>query len=222
VSGAAIPRYSIYFAPAVGSELAEFGRFVMSRQPIPDDHPDRIEVTSRAAHYGFHSTLKAPMELAESVTERDLLTSVEQFCQSRNSVPLTGLAPSVLDGFHALKVTESTELDQFAADVVTAFEPHRAPLTAADRARRNPDALSARQVEYLDTFGYPYVLNEFRFHMTLSYRIENAEVSSSYAAWLTDLFNDIVTEAPRIDRLAVFSQPDRDTAFTRVAEFPVN
>lgn len=62
-------------------------------------------------------------------------------------------------------------MSRLAAQVVRAFERFRAPLNEAEIARRNPEALSPRQRALLDEFGYPYVLDEFRFHMTLSARL---------------------------------------------------
>ena len=49
-----------------------------------------------------------------------------------------------------------------------AFNAYRAPLSAADRERRIKAKLSPRQIELMDQWGYPYVLDEYRFHMTLT------------------------------------------------------
>jgi len=221
VQGNTVPRYSVYFAPGDNSELAEFGRQVLQAEPLLHDHPARIKITRKAAHYGFHSTFKAPMELADGFDEGDLLQAVEHFVQTKKPVALTGLAPNVYKGFHALTLPSSTAVDEFAADVVKSFDRFRAPLSEADRARRNPERLSPRQRNYLNLFGYPHVLEDFSFHMTLSHRLENAAESASYHAWLTELFTKSVTQTPFLDQLVVFWQPDRSTAFTRLAEFPV-
>jgi len=216
------PRYALYFAPGEGSELKRFGDAVMQRTALANDHPDRLRITEKASHYGFHSTLKAPMELAQAVDADDLLQAVDAFTKTQAPIPLSGLAPEVLDGFHALRVPSGNEVDEFAASVVKTFEAFRAPLTDADRARRNPNALSPTQIQYLDQYGYPFVLDEFRFHMTLSSRITEEAISASYHQWLSALYSSLVTETPVLDRIAVFFQPNRSTDFTRLAEFPVN
>ena len=215
------PRFSIYFAPSDNSELAEFGRQVLQDEALENDYPERIKITRKAAHYGFHSTFKAPMELAEGADLNQLLQAVETFVRTKKPVALKGLGPNRIKGFHALTLPASNEVDQFAADVVTSFDHFRAPMSEADRARRNPSELSARQREYLERYGYPHVLDEFRFHMTLSHRLDNIAESNSYHTWLLDLFSKTVTETPWLDRLAIFSQPNRASAFTRIAEFPV-
>jgi len=217
-----VPRYSVYFAPAEDSELAEFGRKALQSEPLQNDHPARIEMTRKAAHYGFHATFKAPMELAAGLNETHLLDAVKSFVQTKKAVKLTGLGPQVLNGFHALMLPPCEAVDKFAADTMTSFDRFRAPLSEADRVRRNPDQLSQRQRDYLERYGYPHVLDDFHFHMTLSQQLNDSAKSASYHTWLTELYGDTITQTPWLDRLAVFWQPDRATAFTRLAEFPVN
>ncbi len=217
-----IARYAVYFVPSDDSMLGEFGAHVLQRTRCQDDHPIRLNVTKKAAHYGFHSTFKAPMELANGFTEQALLDAVQAYTRSKKRVPLTGLRPNIVNGFHALTLPHSPDVNAFAADVMRTFEPFRAPLNDADRQRRKPETLSERGRKYLETYGYPHVLEEFHFHMTLSNRIENAEESHSYHQWLSELFETRVTQTPWLDQLAVFWQPDRNTAFTRIGEFPVD
>jgi hypothetical protein len=49
-----------------------------------------------------------------------------------------------------------------------AFDSFRAPLSAGDRERRMSAGLTPVQLELLDRWGYPYVLDQFQFHMTLA------------------------------------------------------
>src|SRR5262249_54746601 len=51
---------------------------------------------------------------------------------------------------------------------VTAFDNFRSPVTPEERRRRLGAGLTNRQIENLDRWGYPYVLEDFRFHMTLT------------------------------------------------------
>src|SRR5205085_4569680 len=77
-----------------------------------------------------------------------------------------------IGGFIAVIPAEpSVELELLAAEATKAFDPFRAPLSPEDRARRKPDKLAPRQRDYLDRWGYPYVFEEFRFHMTLTGRL---------------------------------------------------
>jgi len=111
--GDAVPRYSVYFAPDEHSQMAEFGRQVLQAEPHQHDHPLRIEITRKAAHYGFHSTFKAPMELAEGVDESELLRAVDAFVKTKKPVELLGISPQVLNGFHALMLPSCPRLIGF-------------------------------------------------------------------------------------------------------------
>lgn len=133
-------------------------------------------VTESARRYGFHATLKPPFRLAPDRTLADLRAAVAMTAEERRPVLVPRLTLTQMDGFFALVPGEAApEVDALAADMVTSFDAFRAPPTDAEIARRNPDTLSARQRELLREWGYPYVLDEFRFHLTLTDRISPAE-----------------------------------------------
>src|SRR5262249_2220033 len=84
------------------------------------------------------------------------------------------------------------------------------PLTDADRARRNPARLTPRQRDYLERWGYPYVMEEFRFHMTLTGRLEANRASP--LDMLREGFRDIGIGRLSVDRIALFRQAASDQA----------
>src|SRR5690606_26422584 len=109
-------------------------------------------------------------------------------------------------------------LQDFAAHVVEAFEPFRAPMSTRDRAARAGKGLSERQMELLDGYGYPYVFEEFRFHMTLTDRLaedEAQEIVQAASTWFGPVLEDEVI----LDRLCLFHEPDAGKPFRRVADF---
>jgi hypothetical protein len=63
-------------------------------------------------------------------------------------------------------------VEQLAADCVTVFDRFRRPLTPQERNRRIAAGARARQIENLDRWGYPFVFEDFRFHMTLTGAID--------------------------------------------------
>ena len=68
-----------------------------------------------------------------------------------------------------------------------ALDALRAPLTPAEIAKRRPERLNPRQRELLAAWGYPYVIEEFRFHLTLSDDLPEAEAEDLAAVlgpWL--------------------------------------
>ncbi|MCB1398346.1 MAG: DUF1045 domain-containing protein [Rhodobacter sp.] len=173
-------RYALYFAPPPGP-LAEtaarwLGRDAETGARLAQPHPALEGLTVSARRYGFHATLKAPFRLAEGLTEDDLIAAVEVFGAGVRPFAVAGLRLAALDGFLALiPEGDTVALNAFAAEVVIRFDRFRAPMTEAERARRAPERLTPHQRDLLESYGYPYVLDEFRFHMTLTDRLSPEE-----------------------------------------------
>jgi putative phosphonate metabolism protein len=218
-------RYAIYYACEPDSELGRFGAHLLGYDafsgkglPFPDDIaravPDWRELTLDPRKYGFHATLKAPLSLAQSKTEADLIAACDAFAAGPRKTPVIKPAVNALGDFIAVVPAErSVELERLAADCVSAFDCFRAPLTPEDRARRNPDRLTPRQRDYLDRWGYPYVMEEFRFHMTLTGRLV-AERREALLAMLRQRFASLNLASLAIDRIALFRQADANSRFT--------
>ena len=169
-------RYAIYYAPPLGAfaqaGAAWLGWDAAAGAPVPQPDPGLAAVTVAPRKYGFHGTLKPPFRLAEGQSFTALHTAVATLATHLAPVTLPGLRLRDLDGFLALTPEgDQAPLHALAAEVVTALEPFRAPLTAAEIAKRRPERLTPRQRDLLDAYGYPFVLEEFRFHLTLSDRL---------------------------------------------------
>ena len=227
---ASLPRYAIYYASAPGTALDRFGAELLGYDarngedlPFPDDvlrpAPDWHALTQEPRKYGFHATLKAPFALAQGKTETELLAACADFAQRARPTPVIRPMVGSISSFIAVIPKErSDELERFSSDCVTAFDTFRAPLTAEERARRNPERLTQRQREYLDRWGYPYVMDEFRFHMTLTGRLDPAR-REPVLAMLRDRFAIIGLETLAIDRIAVFCQDRAHSRFRILGEW---
>jgi putative phosphonate metabolism protein len=226
------PRYAIYYAAAPSSALNRFGAEHLGYDawtgddlPFPGDVaqavPDWRELTQDPRKYGFHATLKAPMTLADGKTEAELLAACAAFADVARAVPsITPIVQSI-SGFIAVIPGEpSHDLQKLAADCVSAFDGFRAPLTPEDRARRNPSKLTPRQCDYLDRWGYPYVMEEFRFHMTLTGRLDQAR-REPILAMLQERFAKLDIATLAIDRLVLFRQNDNVSRFRIVDHWPL-
>jgi len=221
-------RIALYFSPLESSALNQFGEAVLgrthkearkinSRSSFPSQSKWR-RLTEKPAHYGFHATLKAPFEIAENKILDNLLYEVDAFASTQTPHLLNTLGPSELSNFMALTVQEqSKELTDFSFRCVTKFEDYRKPLSESDIARRKQQTLSARQLELLNQFGYPYIADEFKFHMTLSGKLENDD--HDFHAWASSLYSDMVKEVPVLDQLCLFKQKDRTSAFVELERF---
>jgi putative phosphonate metabolism protein len=227
-------RYAIYVAPDTGSPLWRFGSGVIGYDAATGaDLPftetaglsaDRWSATTEdPRRYGFHATLKAPFELARASSEAALLADVEALAATLSPVTLSGLMVRSVGRFIALVPAQpSAGLQSLAAATVERLDHLRAPLSATDRARRLRSPLTPRQVEYLDRYGYPYVLDEFRFHMTLTGPIPDDAERSGIAEALAAAYLRAVPLGPtKIDAIAVYRQPDRDARFRIIARCPL-
>ena len=226
---ASTPRYAIYYAPSPDSVLHRFGSTLLGYDavlgddlPFPDGvTPDWREVTEDPRKYGFHATLKAPTALADGRSEAELLDACAAFAGRARRIPVIEPVVDAMSGFIAvIPASRSDDLQQLAADCVTEFDAFRAPLTPEDRARRRPEKLTARQCDYLDRWGYPYVMEEFRFHMTLTGRLSD-ERRGPIVAQLRTRFAAVDLTRLAIDRIALFKQTDSASRFRIIGSWPL-
>jgi putative phosphonate metabolism protein len=227
---ASYPRYAIYYVSAPGSDLDRFGAQLLGYDalggadlPFPDDIlqtvPDWRDLTRDPRKYGFHATLKAPLALAPGKTEAELLAACETFAGTPRPIPVIHPVVDSISGFVALVPSApSAELLRLAADCVRDFDQFREPLTPEDRARRNPAALTPRQREHLERWGYPYVMEDFRFHMTLTGRLD-AVRREPVLTMLRQRFSAIGLKTLAIDRIALFRQNDAHSRFRIVMHY---
>ncbi len=222
-------RYALYFAPPPESALARLGASWLGRdastgtveqatpalagcRPLP-------ELTAAPRRYGLHGTLKAPMRLAPGCNADDLIETAAAWAARRGPVDLGRLQLAALGPFLALVPRQQPPaLERFAADLVRDFDRFRAPPTPAELARRQRHPLSPRQTELLEAWGYPYVMEEFRFHITLSDALDDAERPIVQAAAEAHLAPAL--EGAEVMRdLAVFAEDEGGTfhLLTRLA-----
>ncbi|CAN7531375.1 DUF1045 domain-containing protein [Bradyrhizobium sp. LjRoot220] len=218
------PRYAIYYVPAPASDLHRFGAAMLGYDAASGDdvpfpagvvraEPDWQDLTSDPRKYGFHATLKAPFSLAPCRTETELLAACAAFAATPRAIPVIRPVVGSISGFIAvIPADPPAELIRLAADCVSEFDTFRAPLTETDRARRNPSRLTSAQRAYLDRWGYPYVMEEFRFHMTLTGRLD-ANRLETVMTMLRGSFSTLGLETLAIDRLALFRQDAADSRF---------
>jgi len=218
------PRYAIYYVPDTDSALSRFGAEILGYDPftgndvlVPGDlimhAPDWPALIKDPCKYGFHATLKAPFSLTPDTTEDDLIAAFDDFARTPRAIPDIVPVVRVISGFTAVVPdAPSAELSALAQACVEGFEVFRAPMTPEDRARRKPENLTPRQVEQLDRFGYPYVRDDFRFHMTLTGRLP-AERRASVLAMLQQRFAILDLTALQIDRIGLFRQTSATSRF---------
>jgi hypothetical protein len=167
-------RAAIYATPAPESVLNRLaadwlGRDAFTGRATRAADPVRAPLVAEPARYGFHATLRAPFRPKEEIELRQLADRLGALCAGRDAPVIGRLVLGRLGDFFALVPAEAEPaLQDLEGEVLEAFEPFRASLTPEEIARRRPERLSPRQRELLDRWGYPFVREEFRFHMTLT------------------------------------------------------
>ncbi len=204
-------RYAVYFVPRAGTRLAAFGeRWLGAGDGF--GIAGRVGLTQAPRRYGFHATLKAPFYLAEVASEADLVRVGAAFVAGWAAFDIGPLRVERLDEFVALTpVAVSTQLDDLAASCVRAFEPLRAPLSRADRARRLSAGLDAHEIAHLDKWGYPYVFERFQFHMSLTSAVD-PQVAETVRGQLAQHYT-AYDQSVVVDAVAICRQPSRDAPF---------
>ncbi len=195
-------RHAIYYAPPEGgfaaAAAAWLGRDAAGACAVEQPAQPGIDLaalTAEPRRYGFHGTLKPPFRLAPGEDRDALEAALAAFAATRAPVEAGPLAVARLGDFLALVPAEPlADLDALAGAVVEAFEPFRAALTGAEIARRRPERLTGRQRALLARYGYPFVMDEFRFHLTLTGALASpapavAEAAEAwFAPWLGTRF----------------------------------
>ncbi len=181
--------------------------------------PDPSILRSTPAKYGFHATLKAPFRLKPGVTIDQLTDKIRLFCKTQQpfeSEPLT------IDRVgHRLALASKKQCPHMALlaeKCLRVFEPFRAELNEMEYRRRKPEKLSPRQLALLDEWGYPFVLDEFRFHMTLTNRLPEGQINPA-GEYLSGLFGSGIDQTLKVDRIYLFHQPNNTEQFRIISGF---
>lgn len=210
-------RFALYWAPELDDPLhaagsAWLGRDAETGAPVPQPGvPGIAAITAEPRRYGLHATLKPPFRLACSYAE--LLDAARALAARTAPFALPPLEVADLDGFLALREKVPCPALQALADAaVTTLDACRAPPDPAELAKRRAARLTPAQDALLVRWGYPYVFEEWRFHVTLTRRLQPDEAVTIRPAAEAALA--VGAAWPRRMRaVALFSQLAPDTPF---------
>ncbi len=211
-------RYAIYYLPPRGA-LYDFGSAwlgwdVIDGVPVP--HPDLplpvADLTEAPRKYGFHGTIKPPFRLRDGAELDDLFDAFESAVRGLTPITLDGLAVAQLGQFLALRPQgDVAPLADITSHMVRTLDPFRAPLSEAEVQRRASVGLTTRQMALLERWGYPYVMEEFRFHLTLTGRLP-LDGAEEVHATLDHLITPLLSTPWTIDSLCLCGE-DQDGMF---------
>ncbi|MCW5747270.1 MAG: DUF1045 domain-containing protein [Alphaproteobacteria bacterium] len=192
-------------------------------RPVLDgiDESSAAAWTAEPARYGFHGTLKPPFRLADGASAVALDEALRRFVSTRDPVLLGHLEVAELSQFVALRPVEPPPaLRLLVDDVVRAFDPFRRPSEAAELKRRRAAGLTPRQEANLVQWGYPYVMDDFRLHFTLTGRLDDGARARAVPA-LKDYLAPALARPAKIDSLWLFVELARGAPFRQVARYPL-
>ncbi|WP_264211250.1 DUF1045 domain-containing protein [Leisingera thetidis] len=178
-------RYAIYFVPPADAQWSRYAASWLGWDMEAGcglTHPaetglDIAAITSVPRKYGLHATLKPPMRLAGGQSQATLEDACAALAAAQQPVALEGLHLARLGRFLALCPSGGvTGLNALAAACVTDLDRFRAPQTEAELERRRAAGLSPEQEKNLSRWGYPYVLEQFRFHITLTGKLPKSQL----------------------------------------------
>jgi putative phosphonate metabolism protein len=231
VTEASQPRYAIYFAPPAASRLWRLAQAWLGRDCESDERLAQPAVDGWTAEqiaaatespqlYGFHATLKAPFRLAPGVSLRDLHDKLAAFASLQQPFLAPPLKVSAIGPFIALTLSApSSEMQALAAAAVQDFDSFRAAPAPHDLERRLGKGLTPRQQELLHLWGYPYVLEEFRFHMTLTGPLAETARRERLQVQLATLFGPALTEPVPVREISLYSQASAERPFLLAERF---
>ena len=225
------PRYALYYAPRAEEALAVAASRWLGRNadtgeardivPMSDVSHERLcAIVADPRLYGFHGTLKPPIALVEGATERDFLDAVGSLAATERQIDVAALELAELQDFLALVPSgRCAALQDFSDRCVVEFDEFRRPADEAELARRRAADLTQRQEDLLLRWGYPYVLEQGRFHLTLTGRVQDSRERGVIQGELRRRFMAFIDRPLAVRDLCVFRQPAPGRPFTVLARF---
>lgn len=210
-------RLAIYAAPTGDSPLGERAARWLGRHidPLPTPEPPEVpipeeiwsDLTAEPRLYGFHATLKPPFHLVDGANPCEVPAAVEELAAGLDPVVLPRLVPALVRGCACLVPSEVPEsMTRLERSCVVELDRFRRPLDELDLARRRRAELTDRQDELLLAYGYPWLLDEFELHLTLTRRLTAAEVTPVLDA-VAEWFAPVLDAPVVIEDLCVVEQP---------------
>ncbi len=223
-------RYAVYFAPAVDSAWwragsAWLGRDAASAQPLAQPAIAGVSteaqqrLTTAPRRYGWHATLKAPFAPAPGVGLPALREGLRAIGEAHEPFVMPALRAVRLDDFLALVPERGGGAIQAVADAcVTGLQHLAAPLSEAELQRRRAAKLTPEEDALLLRWGYPFVLERFRFHLSLTGALRDADAATVDAmrAAAGAFFGAL--PACLFDTLSLFAEPAPGADFVLVEQ----
>jgi putative phosphonate metabolism protein len=214
-------RVALYYAPEADDPLWTRGCAWLGRDPetgseLPQPDIDGIAAqVTEPRRYGFHATLKPPMQLTAPFDQ--FLREVKRFCREQKPFAMPRLDVTLLGRFIALcPSSASAELQAFADACVVSLDAYRRPEDAAAQAKRAAGRTDPQR-RNIAKWGYPFVMEDWRFHMTLSNPTADGQLMEAAQRH----FSEALALPRGVASVAVFVEPAKGEPFQLLERIPL-
>lgn len=224
-------RYAIYAAPRSGTPLGRLGDAWLGRNcetgeriprpNIPGYNPSEIAAFAETpARYGFHGTIVAPFRPTDDIRDVDLIDAVQALAEALSPVSIPGFDVRSLGRFVAIVPEVANDgMATLSRRCVEDMAQFRAPMSDAEWNRRIQAGLTPNQERLLSLWGYPYVMEEYRFHLTLTGSLD-AVTRAQLCEDITD-YASAALGPHTFEDLALFAEPEPGAEFKLIRRFPL-
>ena len=226
-------RHAAYFSPAPDSAAWLLGAQWLGRcprsgknlaQPVPDYWKPSFfaQITREPRRYGWHATLKAPFVLESGYALADLQARFTALAASFNQIFMLEVEVAQVGNFLALVLRQPCQrLHDVARACVEQLHACAASLPPSEVARRSRGGLSPRQQAMLAKWGYPYVLDDFVFHITLTGPLDNLSAAQreQLAGHARNWFAPLLEQGLCVDAVSWFCEAQAGADFHFVERF---
>ena len=232
-------RVAIYFLPKKNSSLENFGKNLLGRDI---NKKKKISLTRRQkyfinrgftyfdelkdyceqpAKYGFHATLKAPFRLKRNVKTKNFYDVISHIAAQHSRFKIKGLKIVYSKKFTLITSRKPNKLlINLENDLVKHLDTFRAELNKTEIKKRIPDSLTFKQNKYLKEWGYPFVLDQYKFHMTLMNQ-NNNKLSNKQKLELEKLIYKISNNLLEFNEISLLGE-NKNGYFEEIKRFKLN
>jgi putative phosphonate metabolism protein len=223
-------RYAVFYAPVPRSGFhrrlsAWLGRdahdgAALAQPALPGFSAKAVHaLTAEPRRYGAHATFKPPFHARPGLDGVAIGEAVAALASRLAPVALPRLQVTRIGRFLALTpARDSADVAALGAACVRELDALRAPASEAELARRRAAGLSTRQEALLARWGYPYVMEEFRFHITLTGQADR-EILDRLAIIANNYFVADLEAEMLIDALTLFTDSGEGKGFVIKARY---
>ena len=224
-----ISRFAIYFVPPESNDLTRFTASWFGwdvYKGIKVDYPvlhnlnyDIKEITNTPSKYGFHGTLKAPFSLVPNKTIDDLKLSLSMLSRSIKKFLIPSICLREISGFIAIVPTvQNQSINFLARKCLEGLDCFRDAEPPEILNKRRSAGLSSSEERHLLKWGYPYVLDDFRFHLTMTGKL-TPKVSKNVFSVLSSELQAALNAPLPINKICLFGESNINGQFEVIDEF---